>query len=293
MDIERVASAGVEPVVDEQHVQWELEGYVTGHYAILGDYAVRDDLLPDEASRPRWEITSLGAADWAMQQLARIEAVAREYDAEIARWTKLRANVARAGEFFRGHLERWAVSQRTDKRKSFPLAHGTVSTREAKPAPEIVDQEAAVAWCKVNAPDAIKVEESVLISRVPGLRIADVVQGWSFVSEVGEACVVAGEIEDPDGTVEPVHVIHLTSEPPPMYLTCARVLRDVLAEHATPLHLAADTIEAEWVRTRLVELTGCANVSAIVMPAVVDASGLPADGFGVRPGKVSSSVAVS
>lgn len=278
MDIERVAAAGLEPVVDEQRVQWEVEGYVTGHYAATdpaGRNAERDINLEP---RVRWEITSLGAADWAMQQLARIEAVAREYDDEIARWAKLRANVARAGEFFRGHLERWAVSQRTDKRKSFPLAHGTVSTRESKPAPEVVDEEAAVGWCKVHAPDAVKITESVLISRVP-VRVAEIIVGWRFTNRTtGDIVHVLDEFPI-DGDTVKADLHH--------------VVTVVLAEHASAFQQAADTIEAEWISTRLYEFTQGWSIEPVTTPGVVDADGLPADGFGIRPGKITSSVTVA
>lgn len=291
MDIVQVVGP-VEPVVDEQRIAWELEGFVTGHYAAVDGMAVRTD-RDDDNVRPRWSIDSLGAADWCMQQVARVQSLVDEYHAEVVRWTEVRDRVARAGEFFRGHLERWAIGERTDKRKSFPLAHGTVSTREQPRSVEIVAVDAAVAWCKGHHPAAVKTTEEVrLRDLVHVLRIADVVRSWQFTDQLGEVWTI-GSAE-----LEGVLDHHDTYRP------LADLVRAVLAEHASPLHLAADSVEAEYIRTRLAHecsavgveraaLLGIANVRAVLTPGVVDGDGLEVPGFGVRQSKVTATVSAS
>lgn len=146
MDLEAIAA--VPAPVDEGVVQNEVAVYVE-HGRMV--------------EQP-WRITSLGAADWAMRQLAECDTRARQYGDEIALWTQVRDRIGRAGEWFEDRLKEWAVGERTPQRKTFPLAHGSVATREGKARIEVVDEDAAIVWAKSTCPDAVKTTEKFMVS---------------------------------------------------------------------------------------------------------------------------------
>lgn len=146
MDLEAIA--GVQPPVDERVVQGEVEVYV--EHGVM--------------SAEPWRIESVGAADWAMRRLAECEARVIEYQGEVALWESVRDRVARAGEWFEDRLKEWAVSERTEQRKTFPLAHGTVRTSKRQPGIMVTDEDAALAWATSECPDAVKTTTKFLVS---------------------------------------------------------------------------------------------------------------------------------
>lgn len=163
MDLERIT--GAPAPVDEQEVG-----------AALAEWMSPTDLAADSA--PAWSITSLGAADWAMARVAELRRIEREYADQIALWEAARQRAANGVEFFEHHLEEWALGERTEKRKTFPLAHGTVATREVRPRVIVTDEEAAITWCAKHNPDALRSTTKVLISEV-AVRVGHVVVGYT------------------------------------------------------------------------------------------------------------------
>lgn len=171
MDLDVIAA--VPPAVDEGAVQAELEAYLAGR----------------DVERAPWRITTLGQADWAMRQYGDIQARVQEYRDEVALWQAALKRVEQAGDWLEERLKEWGADQRTPQRKSFPLAHGTVYTRESKQRIEVVDEDAALGWAKVACPDAVKVTEEFRVSMVgDAARIQDCVVAFTSTNKAtGEA----------------------------------------------------------------------------------------------------------
>lgn len=158
----------VEPVVDEAAVWAEVEVAVDG---------------PGSELRPvPWKITGLGQAGWAMKKLAELRAVQAQYDDEIERWRRAQVRVRSAAGWFEDRLKEWAITERTTTIKSFTLPAGTVSTRQAaQPRIIVTNDEAAVAWAEVKCPEAVKVEKSLLVSKLSGVMCAVNADGLGVV----------------------------------------------------------------------------------------------------------------
>lgn len=174
MELDKIAGLPVE--VDENAVENELMAYVDGRQE-----------LP--MRHEPWSIASLGAADWAFRRLAELRARMRGYDEEIALWTQAKGRLGNAASWFEDRLAEWAVREReaTPKIKTFATAHGTVSTRETKPRIEVVDEEVAIAWAQVHDHAAVKVDTSLLVSKLVVAHIGQLVVAWRATSkETGE-----------------------------------------------------------------------------------------------------------
>lgn len=140
-----------------------------------------------------WAIRTLGQADWVMQRVADIEARARDYGDEVARWQDALRRATIAKDWLVARLQEWGLAQRTASRKTFPLAHGTVATRAGRARIVVTDDDAALAWAKANCPAAVETVErlvkSRLSARIVGANVVsaegEVIPGLSV--EVGEA----------------------------------------------------------------------------------------------------------
>lgn len=164
MDMDKLA--GVATPVDEDAVNEEVMAYVT-------DTPWR---------RPAWRIENLGAADWAMRKLAEIRSAALEYNDLVERWKAARQRVAAAGEWFEGRLEEWAIRERraNEQRKTFPMAHGIVSTRDAKPRIVVTDETAACVWAEQVAPGLVETSTKFYVSRLKDeAKVTDVIVAWT------------------------------------------------------------------------------------------------------------------
>lgn len=161
MDIK--ALVPVPAPVDEAWVEEEIVAYLGG---------------PPTPREP-WRITSLGAADWVMRRLADVQAMGQEYRDQIALWQEAASRVDLLGAWFEARLKEWGAASRTKDRKTFPLAHGTVSTRESKASIKVGDEAAAIEWARGVCPDAIRKTESLLVSVAKDhLRIATFIVGY-------------------------------------------------------------------------------------------------------------------
>lgn len=139
MDLETIG--GVEPPVDEDGVLAEVDGYVRGMAVAVVE---------------PWRITNLGQAEWAMKRLAEAKGLLVEYRDQIALWQACVQRMERAGEWFEERLKEWGIANRNPSRKTLLTAHGTVATREQKPAIAVVDEQAALAWAREHCPEAVK-----------------------------------------------------------------------------------------------------------------------------------------
>lgn len=177
------ALAGVEAPVDEELVEQELRAYM--------------GVEPYPAGREPWAITNLGQADWAMRKVGEAAARVREYTDQMDLWRAARDRLGATTEWFERKLEDWARGQReASGAKSFALAHGTVTTREAKRRIVVEDEAATIAWAKAaKIPEAVATKES--------LRLSYVTDGYAAI----EMLVVGFAATDTDtGEVERIEV---------------------------------------------------------------------------------------
>lgn len=79
--------------------------------------------------------------------------------------------------------------------KTYTCPWGQVAFRDVKSKVVVDNQQLAVAWAKLNAPDAVKVVESVLVSKLPDDKVAEWVDSqdhnapWGFTIEPGRQSV--------------------------------------------------------------------------------------------------------
>ena len=237
MDPRELAPVPVQ--VDEDAVDDEVRRYVTGA------------ITP--APRPPWRIENAGQADWCMRRLNDVDRAVQEYSDQITLWSDAKARLARARTWYEARLQDWALANRTDAVKTFPLPHGTVSTTRTGEGIMLVDAERAVEWAQQHAPQAVKTEYSLLVSQLgDDAVIVDMVEAWRGVNAEGE-----------------IHVLELVD-----------AVEWTEKRQADAAQLLADTLgDGPWQVT--VERSH---------RAVVDRDGVPVPGLAVRPAKVTAKV---
>lgn len=174
MDWEKLA--GIESPVDEDEVEAQINVHLGGSRGLEGREKGPDGEWRD---KPVWRIETEGAANWALVKVAEARERERRYQAEIDLWQRALRQIKGAADFLEERLKEWAVAQRTKARKSFPLAHGTVSTRDVKPRIVVDDEHEAVAWAEAHCPGAVKVTKEFRVSEAKEqLRIVPIVEGF-------------------------------------------------------------------------------------------------------------------
>lgn len=79
--------------------------------------------------------------------------------------------------------------------KTYTCPWGQLAFRDVKPKVAIDNQQLAVAWAKHHAPDAVKVVESVLVSKLPEDKVSEWLASedhntpWGFTIEPGRQSV--------------------------------------------------------------------------------------------------------
>lgn len=124
---------------------------------------------PDNVPAPRepWKITDIGSADWAMRRLAAALSAQAEFEAQAHEWEILARQFNSQIDYFAERLETWGIEQRAvTSLKTIKLPAGSISTRENPAKFVVTDSDALLEWARVNAPDAVKVVESVLKSKL-------------------------------------------------------------------------------------------------------------------------------
>lgn len=148
-------------------------------------------------------------ADWAIRKLAVIRRKQAEnkaiYDAEIVRITEWLSTVNTALErdslYFEAVLRPYALTQRSEGRKSISLPHGTIKTTAGQPKVEFKDEAKFIEWATANDPSLLKIktdidktavkalitEEGVVISTqgeiVPNVEVIPAETSIKFVTE--------------------------------------------------------------------------------------------------------------
>jgi hypothetical protein len=151
-----------------------------------------DRLLSEDApERTQFRIEDDHQAEWALQKLAERQLELsghREFaDAEIALVNLWFADRAKAVEnninYFVSLLEDYAQRERRFKeRKSIPLPHGKIATREGRQSWD-VNHDDFLPWARINRPDLMRVveepklKEMKALLEVVGDRVVDPTSG--------------------------------------------------------------------------------------------------------------------
>lgn len=111
-----------------------------------------------------------------MEAESRLQAEEKQYQSVLANVRKMvqrrRSQVEwlrRTYESQSGKIAETLLPRKADgsfRTKTYRCPWGSVSLRETKPALKIQEKDVALAFVKMECPDAVKVEESVLVSRI-------------------------------------------------------------------------------------------------------------------------------
>jgi hypothetical protein len=172
-------------------------------------FSVEDDLdvagLPVTDAAIAWCITSTGEAEWAAAKWAEADAAvsaavaqADEWHERVGEWLDAVAasDVGRAA-FFESALTDYARARRDQdpRAKTLTLPSATVKSRSVAARVVVADSDAALDWLRQNAPEAVKVVESVSMSELR--RLAKVHEDRAVLPD--------GQVV-PGVEVEPEHV---------------------------------------------------------------------------------------
>lgn len=112
-----------------------------------------------------------------MEAETRLQAEEKQYQSVLANVRKMvqrrRSQVEwlrRTYESQSGKIAETLLPRKADgsfRTKTYRCPWGSVSLRETKPTLKIQEKDVALAFVKMECPDAVKVEESVLVSRIP------------------------------------------------------------------------------------------------------------------------------
>jgi phage host-nuclease inhibitor protein Gam len=125
---------------------------------------------PSKVNAPSFDVTDLNSANWAMSKAAQAEkriqqrsALASQYHEKIDAWlAEANKPDLQTVEFMQSLLGPWATRElATGKRKSLKLLGGTVGFRSSPPAVEVLDHDAALAYCKTFAPELVRIKEEL------------------------------------------------------------------------------------------------------------------------------------
>ena len=108
-------------------------------------------------------------ADWAIRKLSVIRRKQAEnkaiYDAEIVRITEWLSTVNTALErdslYFEAVLRPYALTQRSEGRKTVTLPHGTIKTTAGQPKVEFKDEAKFIEWATANDPSLLKIKTDI------------------------------------------------------------------------------------------------------------------------------------
>lgn len=131
--------------------------------------AIDDFEIIEEPTREAFVIDDDAKADWAMRKLASIRRKQADnkaiYDREVQRvaeWLeKVNTALERDAEWFESNLKPYALTERSNGRKSLILPHGTVKTTAGRPKIEIENEIEFLAWAEKSEPELIRVKKEI------------------------------------------------------------------------------------------------------------------------------------
>ena len=133
------------------------------------------EVLGHAEAHERFTVDDAHAAEWVLE---RVQSADAEIAACDARFKAISENIAamrkehekRKGWLlarFALELEAFASLELEGKKtRTFKTPYGSLSFRTVPGSVKVLDMEAAVKWAKMYEPDAVKVTESVLVSKV-------------------------------------------------------------------------------------------------------------------------------
>lgn len=145
-----------------------------------------------------FRVTDASSADWVLQKLCDAESEIARRKLIIAsvierQETEIRAQERRVEylKFRFGHeLEAFAKDNLPANKKTWKGTYGEVSFRFTSPRLDVVNEGDAIRWAQANAPDAVKVETSLLKSKLPA-ELLDLPA--AALGSIGLGVVPAGE----------------------------------------------------------------------------------------------------
>jgi NAD+--asparagine ADP-ribosyltransferase len=108
-------------------------------------------------------------AEWALRKLAVIrrkqmenQALAQAEVDRVTEWLDtVNTALQRDALYFEAVLKPYALTQRSEGRKSITLPHGTIKTTAGQPKVEFKDEAAFIEWAKTNDPSLLKVKTDI------------------------------------------------------------------------------------------------------------------------------------
>jgi phage host-nuclease inhibitor protein Gam len=136
----------------------------------MSDIQPVDDFeIIEEPTREAFVISDDSKADWAMRKLASLRRKQADnkaiFDKELQRVTewleKVNTDLERDAEWFESNLKPYALTERSNGRKSLVLPHGTVKTTAGRPKIEIQNEVEFLAWAEKSEPELIRVKKEI------------------------------------------------------------------------------------------------------------------------------------
>jgi len=142
-------------------------------------------------------VTDRDSAEWVLEKMQEVDAsivadeirlrvIAERIQSRI-KHQEQRRNWLR--NRFAGELEEYAQSALTgQKARTLILDNGKISFRKTPGSTTVIDMAAAIVWAKSNAPDALKVTETVLVTPLKGRD--DLPEAIFTVTPPSEKCTI-------------------------------------------------------------------------------------------------------
>jgi hypothetical protein len=157
--------------------QSELEP-APNQFPSLASFFFQDSSESSEVQAP-FTVDNLSKASWAaarileaQERIAQRTELARSYKARIDSWlTDANAPDFNSMDYLRSLLKPWVEEQvaRQQRSRSVLLPTATVQLRKLPDRVEVIDRDAALAYCKMHHPSAIIVKEDVSKTAVRSL----------------------------------------------------------------------------------------------------------------------------
>jgi len=131
--------------------------------------AINDFEIVEEPAREPFKVDDDFKADWAMRKLASIRRKQSDnktiFDAEVLRVTEWLETVNKGLEsdalWFESNLRPYALTERSEGRKSVVLPHGTIKTTAGRPRIEFASEEKFIEWAKTADPQLLRIKTEI------------------------------------------------------------------------------------------------------------------------------------
>ena len=151
--------------------------------------------------KPEFHVTDQASAEWVMEKVFSLDAEIAAYEARLKALSenigamKRTKEQQRAGILYRfgPEVENFAKENLPKGKKTWTCPYGSVSFRTTQAKLDIADQDRAIVWAKSEAPEAVKVTESILKSMIPADKVNWIMENPTSADANGFTIVPAGE----------------------------------------------------------------------------------------------------